>query len=57
MIGTLLPCNVLVRYISDNQTEVAAINPESMFMLVGKDEFAPIVSHVQTVFEELIELL
>jgi len=57
MIGTLLPCNVLVRYISENQTEVAAINPISMFSLIGKAEFEPIVNHVQTAFEELIELL
>lgn len=56
MIGTLLPCNVLVRYISENQTEVAAINPQRMFSLVGKDEFAPIVSHVQTVMEELMKI-
>jgi len=57
MIGTLLPCNVLVRYIDENHTEVSAINPQSMFQLVGKDEFKPIVEHVQKTFEEFIDML
>jgi len=47
-IGLLLPCNVVV-YVNDGgQTVVSAIDPESMFTVVHRDDLAELATEVST---------
>lgn len=46
-IGLLLPCNVLLREVSANETVVAFLDPAAMFSLVGRDEIAPLAEDVK----------
>jgi uncharacterized protein (DUF302 family) len=47
-IGLLLPCNVVV-YVNDGgQTVVSAIDPESMFSVVRRDDLAELATEVST---------
>lgn len=41
-IGSLLPCNVVVRALPDGSTEIIAANPNAMLGLAGVDDVAPI---------------
>jgi uncharacterized protein (DUF302 family) len=45
-LGTLLPCNVIVR-VDGEGTMIAAVDAEQMLSLVGNDELAPIASDVK----------
>jgi uncharacterized protein (DUF302 family) len=41
-IGLLLPCNVVVRSLTDDRTEVAAIDPQIMVSLTGNAALAAV---------------
>lgn len=45
-IGTMLPCNVIVRSIDDETTEVAAINPAESMKTAANEKLAEIGSAV-----------
>ncbi len=46
-IGTLLPCNVVVRAIDGEKTRIDVMDPEAVLALVGRKEIAPIAQQVR----------
>ena len=46
-IGTLLPCNVVVRVDAEGRTVVEAMDPDVMGQVVGRPEVASIASEVR----------
>ena len=45
-IGTMLPCNVVVQELTDNQIEIAAVNPIASMMAIQKPELIGIAKEV-----------
>ena len=56
-IGTMLPCNVIVREISVEKSEVAAINPEASMQAVKNDELKSYARLVRLKLEKAISEL
>jgi uncharacterized protein (DUF302 family) len=56
-IGTMLPCNVIVRDDGSGGTEVAAVDPESSMQAVENSKLAGIASAVQAKLKRVIESL
>lgn len=46
-IGTLLPCNVIVREHTDHSIEIAAVDPAESMNVVENDELKPIAEEVK----------
>ncbi len=46
-IGTMLPCNVVVQQISDDEVEIAAIDPVASMQAVDNDELRPIAEEIR----------
>jgi uncharacterized protein (DUF302 family) len=46
-IGTMLPCNVIVRQTDDNKIEVAAVDPVASMQAVKNRELEPIAHEVK----------
>lgn len=53
-IGTMLPCNVIVREISEDQTEVAAVDPIASMQAVENPELTGIAESVKEKLEKVI---
>lgn len=56
-IGTLLPCNVIVRETQDNQVEVAAVDPLVSMQAVDNQDLAEIAREIKNRLERVIEYL
>ena len=56
-IGTMLPCNVIVREISENVTEVAAVDPIASMQAVQNEELGNIANEVQNKLKSVIDSL
>jgi len=56
-IGTMLPCNVIVQEIDENQVEVAAIDPVASMVAVENKEIANIASEIRTKLERVMSSL
>ncbi len=56
-IGTMLPCNVIVQEIGENQVEVAAVDPAASMMAVGNKELAGIAGEIKAKLERVIASL
>lgn len=56
-IGTMLPCNVIVREDSDGAVEVAAVDPASSMQAVDNQALAGIAASVQKRLSAVIEAL
>ena len=56
-IGTMLPCNVIVREISENETEVSAVDPIASMQAVQNDELGNIATEVQNKLKSVIDSL
>lgn len=56
-IGTMLPCNVIVRELEDNQTEVAAVDPVASMMAVSNPELKPIAEEIKERLNRVISSL
>ena len=54
-IGSMLPCNVVVRENNQGQTEVFAVDPVASMKAVDNAELAPIAHHVQQKLKAVIE--
>jgi len=54
-IGTLLPCNIIVRETEDNKIEVAAVNPVFSMQAVDNMELAKIANEVANKLKRAIE--
>jgi uncharacterized protein (DUF302 family) len=54
MIGTLLPCNVVVQEIAKGLMEVSAVDPAASMMTVGKPKLASIAGEVSDLLKQLV---
>ena len=54
-IGTMLPCNVIVRETSDGKVEVAAVDPMASMMAVQNEALSGTASEVQGMLKNVIE--
>ncbi|HYQ56651.1 MAG TPA: DUF302 domain-containing protein [Draconibacterium sp.] len=53
-IGTMLPCNVIVQQISENQTEIAAVDPMASMQSVENEKLAGVANEVQQKLKDVI---
>lgn len=56
-IGTMLPCNVILQEIENNQIEVAAIDPIASMMAIENPSLSSIASEVKQKLERVIQSL
>lgn len=56
-IGTMLPCNVILQEVGENQVEVAAVNPVASMMAVENKELSAIAGEIKAKLERVIESL
>ena len=56
-IGTMLPCNVIVRDNGDGKTEVAAVDPVSSMQAVDNPKLANVAATVQAKLASVINSL
>jgi uncharacterized protein (DUF302 family) len=56
-IGTMLPCNVIVRATGDGQTEVAAVDPVASMQAVGSEALRPIAEEIRDRLRTVIDSL
>ncbi|MEP0321180.1 DUF302 domain-containing protein [Bauldia litoralis] len=56
-IGTMLPCNVIVRETGDGKVEVAAVDPVASMQAVGSAALGAIAGEVRERLKEAVESL
>lgn len=56
-IGTMLPCNVIVRATEDGKVEVAAVDPVASMQAVGSSALGKIAGEVQQRLKDTVESL
>ncbi len=56
-IGTMLPCNVIVRELSSGKSEVAAINPVALMLAVQNEELKSYAKLLKLKLEQAISEL
>lgn len=56
-IGTMLPCNVIVRDLGNGQVEVAAIDPAASMERVGKPELTELAHTVRAKLQAVLARL
>lgn len=56
-IGLMLPCNILVKKMSDSQTEVSAIDPIASMMAIQNPVLKDLAMEVQNHIKKVIENL
>ncbi len=57
MIGTMLPCNVIVRALPEGGTEVAAVDPLASMQAVENPSLGMIAQEVRNKLQKVIECL
>lgn len=56
-IGTMLPCNVIVQELGENEIEVSAIDPIASMMAIENPKLAKIAGELKSKLERAIESL
>ena len=56
-IGTMLPCNVIVREVEDGKVEVSAINPVDSMQAIGNPDLQGVAAEIQARLERVITTL
>jgi uncharacterized protein (DUF302 family) len=51
----MLPCNVILQEIGENQVEVAAVNPAASMMAVENKQLSDIAEEIKTKLERVIK--
>ena len=54
MIGTMLPCNVVVQEIGKGLVEVSAVDPVASMMAIGNPKLASIAGEVRDLLKQVI---
>lgn len=54
-IGTMLPCNVIVRELENGKTEIAAVDPVASMLSVKNDDLQKIAKKVKQRLEKVIK--
>lgn len=57
MIGTMLPCNVIVRGRDGGEVEVAAVDPVASMQAIENPKLAGVAQQVQAMLRSIIERL
>jgi uncharacterized protein (DUF302 family) len=47
LIGTMLPCNVVLRDVGDGRTQIAAVDPVASMAAVENDRLGPIAEEIR----------
>jgi len=55
MIGTMLPCNVIIQETDDGKTEVAAVDPVASMQAIDNSKLRVIAENVQIKLKTVIE--
>ncbi len=53
-VGVMLPCNVIVRQLENNQVEIAAIDPIASMMAIENDKLHVFASEVKALLEKAV---
>jgi uncharacterized protein (DUF302 family) len=56
-IGTMLPCNVIVRETNGGQIEVAAVDPAASMQAIENDQLSDIAGDVRTALRRVVDAL
>lgn len=56
-IGTMLPCNVIIQEIGENQVEIAAVDPTASMMAIDNKELTRIANDIKAKLERVIASL
>lgn len=56
-IGTMLPCNVVIQELGENEIEVAAIDPIASMMAIENPKLAKLAGEIKVKLERVIESL
>jgi len=56
-IGTMLPCNVIVQELANNEVEVASVDPVASMSAVKNPKLAPIANEVRDLLKQVVEEL
>lgn len=54
LIGTMLPCNVVVRQTDDGKVEVAAVDPAASMQAIDNPALATVAGEVQTMLKDMV---
>jgi uncharacterized protein (DUF302 family) len=57
LIGTMLPCNVIVRAVGENAVEVSAVDPVASMQAIENESLAATAGEVQALLREAVESL
>lgn len=57
LIGTMLPCNVIVRETAEGQVEVAAVDPVASMQAVENPELGAVAKEVRAMLETAVRSL
>jgi uncharacterized protein (DUF302 family) len=57
LIGTMLPCNVIVRAVGENAVEVSAVDPVASMQAIENESLAATAREVQALLREAVESL
>lgn len=55
MVGTMLPCNVIVQEVNESQTEIAAIDPVASMQAIDNPELAEIAGQVRLKLKSVVD--
>ena len=55
MIGTMLPCNVVVQEVGEGVVEVSAVDPVASMMAIGNPRLASIAGEVRDLLKQVID--
>ncbi|MBU2511021.1 DUF302 domain-containing protein [bacterium] len=53
-LGLLLPCNIVVREVGENEYQVSAVNPLKLLSVVGRNDLLPVAAEVKTKMNNVI---
>ncbi|MFU8878335.1 MAG: DUF302 domain-containing protein [Wenzhouxiangellaceae bacterium] len=56
-IGTMLPCNVIVRELEDGKVEVSAVDPRASMQAVENPELGEVADEVRTRLQRVIDAI
>ena len=56
-IGTMLPCNVVIQEVGENEFEVAAVNPVASMMAIDNPNLAEVAIEVRGKLESVVKKL
>lgn len=57
LVGTMLPCNIVVRYIKEDTTQVAAIDPVASMLAIEKEDLKKTAEFIRKQLKDLVNEL